>query len=239
MIQDILTVMWKERRSFFQVRGSRTRFFMILFSPLAFVTWGPWRAGAHWFSEMSPLLAGLIPVLMVGITVPEAFAGERERHTLGTLLASRLPDRAILLGKMGSSVLFAWALTAFFLLLGALVANLVHWQGHVVFFSTRTLLGNVGLSVVLATLCAGAGVLISQKAHTTQEAAQILMGVFLFIPTLLGPVALAFHRQIGPVLAALGPVRILLILLGSLTILDVVVLSVAVRRFERSRLTLS
>ena len=46
--------------------------------------------------------------MMVSSLVADSFAGERERHTLETLLASRLPDRAILAGKLLVPVAVAW-----------------------------------------------------------------------------------------------------------------------------------
>jgi ABC-type Na+ efflux pump permease subunit len=48
--------------------------------------------------------------------ITDSIAGERERQTLETLLASRLPDRAILLGKVAAITLLGWLLLA----LGAL-----------------------------------------------------------------------------------------------------------------------
>ena len=236
MIQDILTVMWKEQRGFLRVRGSRTRFLMILCSPLFLVTYSAWEEGARWFPHFSPLLAGLISVLMVGITIPESFAGERERHTLSTLLASRLPDRAIFIGKMAAAIVFAWGLTILFLALGALVVNVAHAAGRPLFFPASTLAINTALSVILATLCAGAGVLISLRASTSQEATQILMAVFLLFPMLLGPVLFALRTKIGPILAGIDPMRIVLLVLAALAVLDVAVMGIALKRFQRSKL---
>ena len=47
----------------------------------------------------------------IGPEVPDPLPRERERHTLETLLASRLSDRAILLGKIGAAVGFEWVIT--------------------------------------------------------------------------------------------------------------------------------
>ena len=100
MLDDILTVMWKERKGLFRFRGSRSRFLLTLLSPVFFAIFQPLRDGAAWVEqEQSVVLSAMVSVLLVAITVPDSFAGERERHTLGTLLASRLPDRAILFGK--------------------------------------------------------------------------------------------------------------------------------------------
>ena len=61
-----------------------------------------------------PLIAAImsasLPLALSGVMIIDSFAGERERQTLETLLASRLPDRAILLGKVIAVVLAGLAL---------------------------------------------------------------------------------------------------------------------------------
>ena len=100
MIADIWTVIWKERKSLFRHRGSRLRAVFNLLIPVGLVAiYFPLGEGHNWVSSPVALFALIIPMLLVGTTVPDAFAGERERHTLSTLLASRLPDRAVLFGK--------------------------------------------------------------------------------------------------------------------------------------------
>src|SRR6476660_5544398 len=103
MNADFATVLWKEWKEILLERaagGSGLRPLIMvgligIFLPLRL---GPLR----YFAPQSVL--GLIVVSLAGIlaVVPDAFAGERERHTLETLLASRLPDRSILLGKLAA-----------------------------------------------------------------------------------------------------------------------------------------
>jgi ABC-2 type transport system permease protein len=62
----------------------------------------------------------------------DAIAGERERHTLETLLASRISDRAILLGKVIVTTGYAWGTALLGLLFGLFVATLVLVVGGVV-----------------------------------------------------------------------------------------------------------
>ncbi len=138
--------------------------------------------------------------MLVGMTIPESFAGERERHTLATLLASRLPDRAILFGKMAVSIAFGWGMTLFVLLVSLVtvnIANAVQGDGGFLFYSWRILLADLGLSLLLAVTVSGAGVLISLRSSTVQEAQQILMSAFMIPPMVLGFIAMAFHDQIG------------------------------------------
>ena len=53
----------------------------------------------------------LVPFLLLLTKVPDSFAGERERHTLPTLLATQLSDTAIVLGKIGAAVAYGWIAT--------------------------------------------------------------------------------------------------------------------------------
>ena len=78
MLDDILTVMWKERKSLFRFRGSRSRFLLTVMAPVLFAIVFPWQWGPDWVEEIpSILLSSIIAVLLVGMTIPESFAGER------------------------------------------------------------------------------------------------------------------------------------------------------------------
>ena len=53
----------------------------------------PLQSGAEWVQSPATVFYwGWVPLMLVGGAVADSFAGERERHTLETLLASRLPD---------------------------------------------------------------------------------------------------------------------------------------------------
>jgi ABC-2 type transport system permease protein len=238
MLQDIWTVMWKERKGLFRYRGSRTRFLLVLLSPLLLATVFPLQAGADWGDGPLPvLLAAVVPIVLVGITVPDSFAGERERHTLDTLLASRLPDRAILIGKLAVSIAFAWGITLLFLLVGLITVNVAFWgDGRLLLLSPATAVGSVGLSLLMSVLLASTGVLVSMRAATVQEAAQTLMAIFLVPPMALQAVALLFRDQLYGFLRAIDGRRFLLALMAVLALLAVGVTTAATARFRRSRL---
>ena len=64
----------------------------------------PLQNGASWVtSPITMVYWAWMPLMLVTGVIADSFAGERERHTLETLLASRLPDRAILLGKVAAA----------------------------------------------------------------------------------------------------------------------------------------
>jgi ABC-2 type transport system permease protein len=240
MLNDILTVMWKERKSQFRVRGSRLRYFMMLLSPLLLATIFPITWGPDWLVEVPPLaIAVITSVILVAVMVPESIAGERERHTLETLLASRLPDRAILIGKLLVPLSVGWGASLIAILWSAVVVNLAHWEGQILFFTPPIALGSLALSFLMATLTAAAGVFVSLKAATAQEAAQILTFAILIPPMLLQVIPLLFRDQMQQFLDTVNGPQLLVIVMAVLVVLDIVVVLAAMARFQRARLIAS
>ena len=239
MINDILTVMWKERRGMFRYRGSRTRLLMVLVSPLLMAIVFPLQAGPAWVKDLdSVIIAVFVPIILVSITIPDSFAGERERHTLGTLLASCLPDRAILFGKVAVSVTFAWGVTLAAILLGLVTVNVAHWEGKLLLLTPTIALADLALSFLLATLATGAGILISLRSQTVQEAQQTLTVVLIFPPMVLGMIMMALQDRVRELVGAFQGEQILLIIVAILAVIDVVVFVAAMARFQRSRMYL-
>ncbi len=239
MLDGISTVMWKERRSLLRNKGSRTRFLILLLSPLLLSTFFAWQWGSGWMSQLPPLaLSIIVPLILVAVLIPESFAGEREHHTLGTLLASCLPDRAILFGKMVLPVAIGWLATILFLLLSMAVVNLTNGEGGFLFFSTPVALGSLALSLLTSTLVAGSGVLVSQRAETVQQAAQVLISIFLAPFLVIQVVPLLFRDQIGGFVESVDGPQLLGIVVVSLVVLNAAVLLLAMLRFRRARLCL-
>ena len=64
----------------------------------------PWQIGTQFVtSQLSMVLASFTAMMYVAGSFPQPFAGERERNTLETLLASRLPDRAFCSERLARS----------------------------------------------------------------------------------------------------------------------------------------
>jgi ABC-2 type transport system permease protein len=174
--------------------------------------------------------------------IADSFAGERERHTLETLLASRLSDRAILFGKAGAAVGYGAGLTWISLLLGLVTANLVHGQGRLLMYSLPVGAGIIALSLLGAGLAAGAGVLISLRAPSVRQAQQTLsftIMLLLFVPV-FGVQALpeAWKGRIFGSLVAINVNQALLVAVLILGGLNVLFLALAMARFQRAKLIL-
>ncbi len=241
---DVLTVAWKEWRELLQLGGShRGGRFSLVMLVLVFGVFLPFQSGAEWVESPATVFYwGWVPLMLVGGAVADSFAGERERHTLETLLASRLPDRAILLGKMAAAIAYGWGLVLVMLVLSLVTVNLSARTGPLLMFPWRFAVGAPLLAFLGAGLAATAGVLVSLRAQTVRQAAQTLnVGVLLlvFIPV-LGMQALpeAWRAQIGAWTMTTGVDGLLWVSAAVLAALDLAFLAAALARFRRARLVL-
>ncbi len=234
-MSDLNTVMWKETRSWLRYQGSKTRTIMTLASPLFIAIYLPWELGADWTVKyMSLLMAFIVPTMIAGLTVPDSFAGEKERNTLPTLLTSRLPDRAILFGKMLFGIIMGWTAGVLLLVISLIAANISYGEGFL-FYSPSVLGAYLGFSLLMATLTTGAGVLISMRAKTAQEASQLLISGLLMPPTIFGLLAVMLMRR-SNILETVDGSLILLAIAAVLLVATVVLVLAAMRRFQRARL---
>jgi ABC-2 type transport system permease protein len=197
---------------------------------------GP-QFGSSW---KTALLSAYMAVTATLSVVPDSFAGERERHTLETLLASRLSDRSILLGKVAASVSYALLFSLVVLVIGLLTANLGSGRGVLPRVRAEVMLGAVAASILVGSLMTGIGVLISLRAPTVKQAAQYMSWGFLlvvFVPlfgTRLVPSGL--RSRIGPWLAELGATKAALVVAAAIALVDLLLLALALARFQRARL---
>ena len=245
MLTDIRTVMWKEGKHMWdQVGGASVTGRLTL---LAFVgvfgVFSPWVSGPTWIS--SPLLLFVYPFAAAAVVIQpviDSFAGERERHTLETLLASRLSDSAILFGKMLAALLSGCGFAGAMLLLGILAANLMHGHGGLLRPPAWLAVGAPLLIVALAGFVATGGVFVSLRAPTVRQATQTFG--FVILAVMLGPLLIGSFLPAATKAMLLTWVRgqnattMVLLAAGALLALDGVFLAAAFRQFRRGRLTL-
>jgi ABC-2 type transport system permease protein len=238
VIGDILTVMRKERNALFVQPRSRYRLAMTFLVPLGLSIWMPWEAGPDWFQDFLPslIISFALPLLLVGTMVPDSFAGERERKTLETLLASRLPDRAILFGKLTMAIAYGWVAAIVALVIGFVVANATHWTGEIGFYEPLVLLADLCLGFLISTLAASAGVLISLRAKSVQEAQQLLTTSIFLPPMIAGFVAWGVLGRVAGPPPSIDAGLVVAIGLAVIAALCVILVWLAVRRFRRDRL---
>src|SRR5580692_10611294 len=177
MITDFQTVFWKEWKEIVLERsagGAGSYRPLLLVGILGIFL--PWRMGPERFFQASQLLIySFFAAVAVTAVIADSFAGERERHTLETLLASRLSDRAILFGKVAASIAYGWLISISCVLVGATTVNVMNWHGQILMFHDAAswlilLFGPLLMGGVVAT----AGVLVSLRAATVRHAQQTL-----------------------------------------------------------------
>jgi ABC-2 type transport system permease protein len=246
MTEDILTVMWKERKGLLRVQGSLAKTVLSFAVPVLMIAiLMPLQLGEDWVEAAWSLLASIIiPLILVGIVVPQAFAGERERHTLETLLASRLPDRAILFGKVLLAVAYGWGMTMAVLLVALIPVNLVHWAGRILVYRPEVALANLLVSLLMAALIANLGVLVSLRSATAQGAQQVLISLLLVpllvlqvIPMILLSVV-PNGRELLRQWLSVDLTTVVLVVIAVLVVMNASLLLAAMARFKRSRLCL-
>jgi len=240
MISDIRTVMWKERRSLPLQGRRRIQLIMTVLVPLAMSIWLPWDAGPDFASGYMPsfLVSFALPVLLVGTLTPDFFAGERERKTLETLLSSRLPDRAIVLGKLFVAVAYGWIAVIATLIVGLVVVNAAHWEGSILLYTPSVLLANLALGLLISALTASLGMLISLRAKGVQEAQQILTMVLILPPMIAGFAIFALIGRFRERLASLDADLAVTVALLALAALCVLLIWMALHRFHRGDIDL-
>ncbi|MHB0877038.1 MAG: ABC transporter permease [Anaerolineae bacterium] len=243
MIGDALTIMWKEWRELLLTRGNlRGGVVGMLVVLAAFGVVLPLEVGREWLRSPGVLVYWLwVPLLLVTGVVADSFAGERERHTLETLLASRLADSSILWGKVGTAVSYAWGLTMLSVLLGVVTVN-VSSSGSLVFYQPVVFVVITLVTLIGAFLAASAGVLISLRAQSVRQAQQTLsvaIMALVFVP-LLGSrlLSAATQARLGQLLSGGDVWGVVLAAAGVLLLVAIALMAVARARFRRARLIL-
>jgi ABC-2 type transport system permease protein len=237
-MSDLWTMIWKESKDLLFQGGWRAWIRPILLVGILGV-YLPLQFGLSWF-ELSPIAIFVvlwIPFFVIISFMGDAIAGERERHTLETLLASRISDRAILLGKVIVTVGYAWGMALVSLLLGLALVNLFHRYGSWVFYHPFDLFLEVlALSLLCCVLGASAGVLISLRSATVRQAQQILsVGTIVLI---FGGV-LALQALPANFISSLSPSQIVFLFIAVIAMLDAILLGLSLASFQRSRLIVS
>jgi ABC-type Na+ efflux pump permease subunit len=171
----------------------------------------------------------IVPLMVATVIAADSFAGERERHTLETLLYSPTTDRELFIAKLLSSWLAAIVVALAGFILYAIMANASAWStiGKIFFPNWMWVVLVLWVAPAAAGLGLGTMVLISGRAHGFQDAYQT--GGVIVIPILL----LMFGQLTGAMYFSVGMV----ILIGFLLwVIDIVLIWYGGRTFRRGRL---
>ncbi|HIE03792.1 MAG TPA: ATP-binding cassette domain-containing protein [Candidatus Latescibacteria bacterium] len=217
ILKDSGTVFWKERREVFA--PGRRRSFLVQTSLLVllFGSLVPYLQGPYWISGSYPLVLHflLVPFVAVLPYVADAFAGEKERRTIESLLATRISEGGVFLGKFLGVWFVAYVQALAVIVVGWATLNIynyaeLHLPMPFLYPGPITFLLLVG-SACSTALSTGLGALISLRSETVRGAQQasgvLLLGLSLSLmfgiyhltgPSSLGwKVALGFTSAVG------------------------------------------
>ncbi len=237
MLTDLWTVIWKEwKELFFRRVVSREDTWGVVIAVGTLGIFPLLGVGRSWLeSPLVLVFAAWIPFSLTANVIADSFAGERERHTLETLLATRLSDHAILFGKVCTGASYGLGLTVLILLLQLLAINLAFPSGRLMIYSPTIAAASLALSLVGSLLPVGIGVFFSLRASSVRAAQQLLGSAgagFLLVPL----VAYKALPALGVNLLQLDVTSTVVFVIGGLAILDALLLLAAMRRFQRTRL---
>lgn len=136
-------------------------------------------------------LSGMLAVgALAGMQlVVDSFAGERERHTLETLLASPLRDSDILWGKILTVTTYTWVLSVLEGVLGLLTVRVLYGASRVPWPDALLTVQLGALAFLASLLVVLLGTIVSLRARTVRSGQQILAG--LIIPLVFLPLGLS------------------------------------------------
>jgi ABC-2 type transport system permease protein len=177
---------------------------------------------------LAPLFL-IVPLMVSAVLAADAFAGEKERRTLESLLHSSISDRDLFLAKFLSAFLPAIAVSWIGFVAFAVVTNTIAWPVMGRIFVPTRLWGVMILWVAPAVATLGLAVMVrvSARTGTAQEANQL--GGAVILPLIF----LAVGQSTGlllvdwPIAIAIGAV---------IWVIAVALLWGGVRRFTRDRL---
>jgi ABC-2 type transport system permease protein len=227
---DVWTVTRKEWMEWVATQGFLVQPAVVV---ITFGIFAPLVAGRLWMDY--PIVQWLwswLPLAMSAGMIADTFAGERERDTLEALLASRLPDRAIVLGKVTAVAIYGWGVTLVCWLAGWLSVRLAYDAAFTAAGPDLAfvLAWPIVLTALSAYLVACLGVLISLRASSVRQAQQLMsvamLGTLLVVGLLSAELLnLGMESHAAAVLAGIAVV---------LSLIDAILLAALLFRPQRS-----
>ena len=244
MRNDIMTVLQKELLEIWNMRESRKSFLVALIVPVFILgIQFPMIIGAKWVtSYYSTGLWIFVPFIFISAVIADSFAGERERHTLETLLSTRLPEKTILLGKIGAASIYAIIVTLIIAVVSLVTVNIAHPGNGLLIFSPYVMIFGVTGAVLTATTGANIGALVSLRASTVRQAQQSLgIGIMVIVFT---PAIVSFlvpkdtTKHFFGNLDKIDPMPVALLAYSAIVVLDILLFLIASWKFKRNKMNL-
>ena len=209
-MRDSLTVLRKELR---EILGDRHSLYGLLVQGgIVFLLTGivvPAASGPSWddVGQITMLYCGF-PAAVAAMVAADAFAGERERRTLETLLATPLDPASIFAGKVASAAAFSVAVGWLSVIAAILAAHAKGGLSPLLMPRPEALLwvGGVGLgySLLTATLAVGISLRLSVARSAQQLAAMLAVGLAVLGSSLLDHGVIRWTTALGVPAILLG-----------------------------------
>lgn len=146
----------------------------------------------------------IVPLMVSAVLAADAFAGEKERKTLESVLYLPISDRDLFVAKVLGAFLPAVAITWVGFVSFSLVSDAIGWSvTHRFFMPTARWLVIIGwVAPGVAAMGLGVMVRVSARVQTTQEANQL--GATIVLPLIFLAVGQASVLLLAPLAVAIG-----------------------------------
>ncbi len=244
MIIDIWTVMWKELMEIISMRGSKRGTILGILFPIIFIgIFFPLQSGLRWIDTPVSLSTWFMTsFIFVSSLIADSFAGERERHTLETLLSTRLSEKAILLGKTCAVITYALTIAFLTVFLSLVTISIAFGNGRFLMFPPDIAILGIITGLLTASIAANAGILISLRASTVRQAQQTLgiaMMIIFFSPMIFVLIVpKTYFKSINAYFAAHDPALFVFGVIIFFLTVDILLFIRALSRFKRSKMLL-
>jgi len=244
VIIDTWTVMRKELMEIISMRGSKRGTILGILFPIIFIgIFFPLQSGLRWIdTPMSLSIWFMTSFIFVSPLIADSFAGERERHTLETLLSTRLSEKAILLGKTCAVIIYALTIAFLTVFLSLVTISIAFGNGRFLMFPPDIAILGIITGLLTASIAANAGILISLRAATVRQAQQTLgiaMMIIFFSPMIVALIVpKTYFKSIDTYFDAHDPVLFVFGVIIFFLTVDILLFIRALSRFKRSKMLL-
>lgn len=175
-MSDVLAVLQKELREIIGERQSRRGGFVQAIVIVAVMGVLYPASTPHFWLSAHPLAIvyfAFFPGVLAVTVAADAFAGERERKTLETLLATPLGEWAILIGKAAAAVVWALSVTAVAFVCAIVTVNVVSRRPGLFLPAPVLVMGSLCGALASSSLLTGVAILMSMRIPVARSAQQM------------------------------------------------------------------
>jgi ABC-type transport system involved in multi-copper enzyme maturation permease subunit len=182
--KDIYTIIWKECKEFFALSTPQMILLRVLMLIFIMGILLPFKFGINWLNSSLTLYywCWFSCFIIIG-PAANSIIRERRSYTLDILLTSRLSDKNIFFGKFIACLLYSYPFVAISIIIGWITVNLSNWQGHLIYYSSKLILGGTFICILSMCIIGGISFFLSLKVKETLKTIQIINTIIFFLIT--------------------------------------------------------